>query len=127
MVIGSVEIRGRAALAPMAGVADRAFRRLCVEFGAAYVVGEMVSAKGLCYQDEKSRELLALDDGERPAAVQLFGDDPDTLARAAEYAMEFRPDVIDINMGCPAPKIVQNHCGSALMRDPELCGRCRCR
>ncbi len=123
MVIGSVEIRGRAALAPMAGVADRAFRRLCVEFGAAYVVGEMVSAKGLCYQDEKSRELLALDDGERPAAVQLFGDDPDTLARAAEYAMEFRPDVIDINMGCPAPKIVQNHCGSALMRDPELCRR----
>ncbi len=123
MFIGSVEIRGKAALAPMAGVADRAFRRLCVEFGAAYVVGEMVSAKGLCYHDEKSRELLVLDDEERPAAVQLFGDDPETLARAARHAMEFHPDILDINMGCPAPKIANNHCGSALMRDPELCRR----
>ena len=123
MHIGNVEIRGRAALAPMAGVADRAFRKLCVEFGAAYTVGEMVSSKGLCFGDKKSGKLLALDDAERPAAVQLFGDDPDVMARAAVLAMRHRPDVIDINMGCPAPKVAGNHCGSALMREPELCRR----
>ena len=76
MFIGTVEIRGRAALAPMAGVADRAFRRICADFGAAYVVGEMVSCKGLCFGDNKSEELLILDEEERPAAVPLFGDDP---------------------------------------------------
>ena len=123
MRIGTVEIKGRAALAPMAGVADRAFRKLCVEFGAAYVVGEMVSGKGLCFADRKSDELLELDEAERPAAVQLFGDDPAVMARAAELAMRHRPDVIDINMGCPAPKVAGNHCGSALMREPELCRR----
>ena len=123
MRIGTVEIQGRAALAPMAGVADRAFRKICVDYGAGYVVGEMVSCKGLCVQDAKSRELLRLDDEERPAAVQLFGDDPDIMARAAVLAMEYRPDVIDINMGCPAPKIAGNHCGSALMREPDLCRR----
>ena len=123
MHIGNVEIRGHAALAPMAGVADRAFRKLCVEFGAAYTVGEMVSSKGLCFGDKKSGELLALDDAERPAAVQLFGDDPGVMARAAVLAMRHRPDVIDINMGCPAPKVAGNHCGSALMREPELCRR----
>lgn len=123
MNIGSVEIKGKAALAPMAGVADRAFRRICAEFGAAYVVGEMVSCKGLCFQDDKSRRLLVLDEQERPAAVQLFGDDPGIMARAAVLAMDYRPDIIDINMGCPAPKIAGNHCGSALMRDPELCRR----
>lgn len=121
MFIGSVEIKGYAALAPMAGVADRAFRRICVEYGAAYVVGEMVSCKGLCFKDQKSEELLVIDDEERPAAVQLFGDDPELMARAAVYAMRHRPDIIDINMGCPAPKIAGNHCGSALMREPELC------
>lgn len=119
--IGNVEITGKAALAPMAGVADRAFRQICVEFGAGYVVGEMVSCKGLCFQDKKSRELLELDDGEHPAGIQLFGDDPALMAQAARLAMEYRPDIIDINMGCPAPKIAGNHCGSALMREPELC------
>lgn len=121
MKIGQVSILGKAALAPMAGVADRAFRRLCVENGAAYVVSEMVSCKGLCFADEKSGELLRLDEQEHPAAVQLFGDDPDKMARAAELAMAYHPDVIDINMGCPAPKIAGNGCGSALMRRPELC------
>lgn len=123
MQIGSVKINGYAALAPMAGVADRAFRRICAEFGAAYVVGEMVSSRGLCFHDKRSGELLVLDDEERPAAIQLFGDDPDTMARAAVLAMGYRPDVIDLNMGCPAPKIAGNSCGSALMRDPGLCGR----
>ena len=121
--IGRQEIRGFAALAPMAGVADRAFRRRCVDYGAAYVVSEMVSCKGLCFGDRKSEELLVLDEGEHPAAIQLFGDDPDIMARAAEKAMAAGPEIIDINMGCPAPKIAGNHCGSALMREPELCRR----
>ena len=120
---GGVEITGTAALAPMAGVADRAFRRICVEYGAAYVVGEMVSSKGLNFGDRKSAELLELGEEERPAAVQLFGDDPEQMARAARLAMAVQPDAIDINMGCPAPKIAGNHCGSALMREPELCRR----
>lgn len=123
MKIGTVQIDGYAALAPMAGVTDRAFRRLCRDMGASFTVGEMVSAKGLTYGDRKSDELLALEPDVRPAAVQLFGDDPAILAEAARRAMRYQPDWIDLNMGCPAPKIVGNHCGSALMREPELCRR----
>lgn len=123
MKIGNVEIKGYAALAPMAGVADRAFRELCVDFGASYVVGEMVSSKGITYNSEKSFELLELSEKERPAAVQLFGNEPDVMARAAEFALNYKPDIIDINMGCPAPKIAGNGSGSALMKDPELCGK----
>ncbi len=123
MKIGNIEIPGYAALAPMAGVTDRAFRELCVSFGAAYVIGEMVSSKGLVYNSDKSRELLVLSEEERPAAVQLFGNEPEIMAQAAKIAMEYSPDIIDINMGCPAPKIAMNGCGSALMKDPVLCGR----
>ncbi len=123
MKLHDLELQGHAALAPMAGATDRAFRRLCVDHGAALVTTEMVSAKGLCYGDRKSRELLVLDPEEQPAAIQLFGDDPDIMAKAASLVMEFRPAAIDINMGCPAPKIAGNRCGSALMRDPELCRR----
>ena len=123
MRIGNVEISGHAALAPMAGVADRAFRKICMDFGAACVIGEMVSAKGFTYGDRKSAELLELDEDIRPAAIQLFGDDPAVMAEAARRALEFNPDWIDINMGCPAPKIAGNHCGSALMREPDLCRR----
>lgn len=123
MRIGNIEITGKAALAPMAGVADRAFRRVCADYGAAFVVGEMVSAKGLTYGDRKSAELLQLDRESRPAAVQLFGNDPETMAQAALQALEYEPDWLDINMGCPAPKIVGNHCGSYLMKDPVLCGK----
>lgn len=123
MRIGNIEINGYAALAPMAGVADRAFRQLCFGYGASFVVGEMVSSKGLTYGDRKSADLLMLDDDCRPAAIQLFGDDPSTMARAAVMAMDYHPDWIDINFGCPAPKIVSNHSGSALMRDPDLCRR----
>lgn len=122
MKIGNVEINGFAALAPMAGIADRAFRELCVDFGAAYVVGEMVSAKGIKYNSEKSKELLELSDRERPAAIQLFGYEPQIMADAAKFSMMYEPDIIDINMGCPAPKIVGNFSGSALMKNPELCG-----
>lgn len=123
MKIGNVEINGRVALAPMAGVTDRAFRELCVSFGAAYVVGEMVSAKGVSFNSRKSKELMELSKEERPAAVQLFGSEPQTVAAAALTAMEYNPDIIDINMGCPAPKISGNGCGAALMKNPELCGK----
>lgn len=121
MKIGQVTIEGKAALAPMAGVTDRAFRQICIDYGAAYVVSEMVSGKGLCYEDKKSHDLMQLGEREHPAAIQLFGDDPVVLAKAAEHALRYGPDILDINMGCPAPKIAGNHCGSALMRNPKLC------
>ena len=120
MKIGNLEIKGYACLAPMAGVADRAFRELCMSYGAAYVISEMVSSKGLTMQDKKSKELLFLSDAERPAGAQIFGDDPEIMANAALKAMEFSPDFIDINMGCPAPKIAGNGGGSALLKNPEL-------
>ncbi len=120
MYIGNVKIRGYAALAPMAGVADRAFRELCVEYGAAYAVGEMASAKGISLGDKKSAELLSLSPAERPAAVQIFGDDPRIMAQSAVKSLSFTPDIIDINMGCPTPKIVNNGGGSALMKQPLL-------
>ena len=120
MFIGNVEIKDKAFLAPMAGVADRAFRELCLSYGAAGVTSEMVSAKGFTMGDRKSKELLRLSDVEHPAAVQIFGDNPEILARAARNALEFAPDWIDINMGCPAPKIAGNGGGASLMKDPVL-------
>ena len=122
MFIADVEISGYCALAPMAGVADRAFRELCKSFGAAYTVGEMVSAKGITMNDKKSQELLTISDCERPSAVQLFGNVPEIMAKAAEYSLKFSPEIIDINMGCPAPKVIKNGCGSALMKDTKLAG-----
>ena len=121
--IGSMEIQGKAVLAPMAGVTDRPFRRLCRQFGAAYCVTEMVSAKALQFKDKKTPLLMRLDENEHPAAIQIFGDEPEVMALAAQKAMEFSPDAIDINMGCPAPKIANNGSGSALMKNPDLCGR----
>ncbi len=123
MRIGSCHIEGRAVLAPMAGAADRAFRELCTGYGAAMTTSEMVSSKGLVYGDRKSMKLLQYGEEERPIALQIFGDDPAIMAQATGMVMEYHPDVIDINMGCPAPKIVNNGCGSALMRDPDRCGR----
>lgn len=121
MKIGNLEIDGRSAgLAPMAGVADMAFRELCVEYGATYVVSEMVSSKGLTMCDRKSKKLLVLSDKERPAAAQIFGNDPEIMAESARSTLQFNPDVIDINMGCPAPKIAGNGGGSALLKDPVL-------
>ncbi|MBR3988002.1 MAG: tRNA dihydrouridine synthase DusB [Clostridia bacterium] len=121
MKIGNVEINGVAALAPMAGVADRAFRELCMSFGADYCVSEMVSAKGITYGSKKSAELMELSDAERPCAIQLFGSEPDVMAEAVRFAMQFKPDIIDINMGCPVPKVNSNGCGCQLMTDPKLC------
>ncbi len=123
MKIGNLNIDGYAALAPMAGVADRAFREKCKEFGAAYVITEMVSSKGLTMHDRKSKDLLFISDIEHPAGAQIFGDTPETMAQAAIKALEFKPDLIDINMGCPAPKIAGNGGGSALMKKPELAGQ----
>lgn len=120
--IGGVRIEQTAALAPMASVSDRAYRETCKRFGAAYVVGEMVSAKGLHYSDRKSEELLSVSAQERPMAVQLFGDDPGYLAEAVHKALRYEPDLIDINMGCPVPKVAGNGCGSALMKNPVLAG-----
>lgn len=111
----------KAFLAPMAGVADRAFREICRDFGAAYTVTEMVSAKGLVMGDRKSRKLMTLG-GDRPAAIQLFGTEPQVMAQAAKLCLEFEPQAIDINMGCPAPKVANNGAGSALMKDPQLAG-----
>ena len=120
MKIRNLEIKGHAALAPMAGVADRAFRELCTSYGASYVISEMVSSKGLTMQDKKSKELLFLSDEERPAGAQIFGDNPDIMAEAALKTLSFNPDFIDINMGCPAPKIAGNGGGSALLKNPPL-------
>ncbi len=120
--INGVKINGIVALAPMAGVADRAFREICKEMGAAYVVSEMVSSKGVSYKNERSTELMEISQIEHPCAVQLFGNEPDTMAIAAKTAMQFNPDILDINMGCPAPKISGNGCGCALMKTPKLCG-----
>lgn len=120
MNIRNLEIKGHAALAPMAGVADRAFRELCTSYGAAYVISEMVSSKGLTMQDKKSKELLFLSDEERPAGAQIFGDNPEIMAEAALKTLSFKPDFIDINMGCPAPKIAGNGGGSALLKNPPL-------
>ncbi len=123
MKLGSLDLPKTAALAPMAGAADRALRELCREMGACWAVCEMASSKGLTYGSQKSAELLEISEKERPAAVQIFGADPGVMAEAARMAMDYRPDAIDINFGCPAPKVAGNGGGSALMRDPALAGR----
>lgn len=122
MQIGNLILDGYAALAPMAGVADRAFRELCMRFGAGYCVSEMVSSKGIAYNSKKSAELMELSAAEHPCAVQIFGTEPQTMADAARFALQYQPDVIDINMGCPAPKISGGGSGAALMKDPVICG-----
>ena len=124
MKIGSVEIASQLALAPMAGVTDNAFRQICSELGAGLTYTELVSSKALCYQDKKSRELLALFPGESPCCAQIFGSDPVCMAEAAQIAAEVSgATFIDINMGCPVGKVVKSGDGSALMRDPEKAGR----
>ena len=122
MKIGNVEIRNGVFLAPMAGVTDRAFRHMCKKYGAGGMVTEMVSAKAICYGDKKTGTLAYILDEERPCGLQLFGSEPDIMARAAVSVYEqFKPEFIDINMGCPAPKIVNNGEGSSLMKNPKLC------
>ena len=121
--IGNKKISGWAALAPMAGVADRAFRELCICHGAAVTFGELASAKGIVLGDAHSAFYLECFEPERPFGSQLFGSEPETMAKAALKALEFKPDFIDINMGCPAPKVaISSKGGSALLKDPILAG-----
>ena len=123
MRLGTIEIPDGAILAPMAGVTDFAYREICVSLGAAATVTEMVSAKALCYGDKKTASLLRRSEG-AVCGVQIFGSEPEIMARGAQLALELsRCDFVDINMGCPMPKIVNNGEGSALMKDPQLAGR----
>ena len=122
MKIGNKEISGFAALAPMAGVADRAMREICEKYGAAYAVGELTSAKALSLGDKKSAQFL--ERGNLSVfANQLFGGEPSSMAEAAKIAESFAPDFVDINMGCPAPKVANNGGGSSLLKDPVLAGK----
>lgn len=105
----------------MAGVADKAFRELCVDFGACFTVSEMASAKAISFKDQKTYDLMEPAKNEKIFVIQLFGNEPDIVAFAAKEALRFNPQIIDINMGCPAPKVTSNGCGSALMKDPKLC------
>ena len=122
MKIKDIEFENNVFLAPMAGIADRAFRELCINYGAGYTVSEMVSSKGLTMGDKKSGELLTLGEIENPAGVQIFGDSPEIMAQAAKMCIKYHPNIIDINMGCPAPKIAMNGGGASLMKNPLLAG-----
>jgi len=124
LLIGKVEIVSPFALAPMAGITDGAFRMLCRQQGAALACTEMVSAKALCYNDKKTASLLYAPEGDSPLAVQIFGSDPEHMAKGAVIALALSgAQIVDINMGCPTPKIVKNGDGCALMRDLKLAGR----
>lgn len=123
MYIENIKINGLASLAPMAGVTDMAFRDICCILGASYTTSEMVSVKGLIYNDKKTLELIKKTNNNTPFAVQLFGNSPDDFAKATEIILAFKPDIIDINMGCPASKIIKSGSGSALMINPKLCGK----
>ena len=120
MRIGGVEIASKLYLAPMAGVTDAAFRQICREHGAGLSCTELVSAKALCYDDEKSKKLLFLAPNEKPGVVQIFGSVPEEMARAAKVAVAVSgADILDINMGCPVHKVAAHGSGAALMREPE--------
>lgn len=123
MKIGNLELENNVFLAPMAGVTDLPFRLLCKEMGCGLVYSEMVSAKGILYDNKNTTELLEIASEERPVAVQLFGSDPQILGDMAKKIESYPIDIIDVNMGCPAPKIVKNGEGSCLMKTPELVGK----
>lgn len=118
--IGPIELDGWAVLAPMAGVSDLAYRVIARRMGAAMTTAEMVSAKGLYYKNEKTRDMLKIDPGEHPVALQLFGSEPDIMALGAKEMEKAGADIIDINMGCPMQKVVKNGDGSALMKNVPL-------
>lgn len=122
MKIGNLELNNTVFLAPMAGVTDLPFRVLCKEMGCGLVYSEMVSAKGILYGSENTEKLLTVEEKERPVAVQLFGSDPELLGAMAKKIEAYPIDIIDVNMGCPAPKIVKNGEGSALMKNPKKVG-----
>ena len=119
VTIGNVKLEKTACLAPMASVADAAYRLMCKRFGASYLISEMISSKGLVYGDKNTGKLCTIHDEERPCALQIFGEEAEFMGKAAAILGDFHPDIIDINMGCPVPKIVGNGSGSALMKDPD--------
>lgn len=120
MKIGNVELENRVFLSPMAGVTDLPFRLICKEQDCGMLYTEMINAKALCYDDENTKKMLKIEEEEHPVAVQIFGSDPDYMGRAAQIMNEYPNEILDINMGCPAPKVVKNGDGSALMRNPKL-------
>lgn len=122
MKIGNFKTENNIFLAPMAGVTDKTFRRICKRYGAGLVYSEMISAKGLHYNDKKTEELMDIAYDEHPCAIQIFGSEPQIMAEAVEKVIKTGTEIIDINMGCPAPKIVNNGDGSALMKNPKLMG-----
>lgn len=123
MKIGNLELKNNVFLGPMAGVTDSPFRTLCSEMDCGLVYSEMVSAKGIFYNNENTKELLDIGLDEKPAAIQLFGSDPEIMGAMAKKIEGINADTVDINMGCPVPKVVKNGEGSALMKTPELAGR----
>lgn len=124
VTIAGIPVKRTAALAPMAGVADTSYRRLAAEMGAVMTVSEMISAKGLCYDSKGSAALCRISEAERPMGLQLFGSEPEFLARASAVLQSYAPDWISVNMGCPVPKVVNTGAGSALLKTPELAQKC---
>ena len=123
LTIGNVTLPNNLILGPMAGVTDLPFRLLCKEQGAGLLCTEMISAKAILYNNRNTKELMAINPKENPVSLQLFGSDPKIMAEIAKQIEEHPFDILDINMGCPVPKIVNNHEGSALMKDPLLAGQ----
>ena len=123
MKIGNIELDAPVALAPMAGISDLPYRVICRKFGCGLTVSEMVSAKGLLYKNEKTLAMLRIDAAERPTAIQLFGSVPEEMAEAVRIVEAHGADIVDFNMGCPVPKVVNNGEGSALMKTPALAGK----
>ncbi|MCC3870085.1 tRNA dihydrouridine synthase DusB [Terrisporobacter mayombei] len=120
MKIGNVQLNNKVFLSPMAGVTDLPFRLICKEKGCGMLYTEMINAKALCYDDENTKKMLKIEDEEHPIAVQIFGSEPEFMGKAAAIMNEYPNEVLDINMGCPAPKVIKNGDGSALMRNPKL-------
>ncbi|GAA0701777.1 tRNA dihydrouridine synthase DusB [Paraclostridium ghonii] len=120
MKIGNVTLDNKVFLSPMAGVTDLPFRLICKEQDCGMLYTEMINAKALCYDDQNTKKMLKIEEEEHPVAVQIFGSDPNFMGRAAEILNEYPNEILDINMGCPAPKVVKNGDGSALMKNPKL-------
>ncbi|HBH0100631.1 TPA: tRNA dihydrouridine synthase DusB [Clostridioides difficile] len=120
MKIGNLELKNKVFLSPMAGVTDLPFRLICKEQGCGLLYTEMINGKALCYYDENTKKMLKIEEEEHPVAVQIFGSEPEFMGRAAEIMNDYSNEILDINMGCPAPKVVKNGDGSALMKNPKL-------
>lgn len=120
MKIGNVQLNNKVFLSPMAGVTDLPFRLICKEKECGMLYTEMINAKALCYDDENTKNMLKIEDEEHPIAVQIFGSEPEFMGKAAAIMNEYSNEILDINMGCPAPKVIKNGDGSALMRNPKL-------